>query len=282
MFKLTILTVLFVPSILAALSSENMASTLIAAADTGTLEDTFKKYEKEQDVNELSWALVDVAKQGHHTIVATCLRMAHDPFPEDKMRVNSLVHRTLFEVFRNADAESFANIIACFKSSDVKPLASSRICILWRRDVMNVLKRVMKKSPKLITDDLPSWLASHGFDPINILVKPAHEEAFRYLISFATQSVLEETLCIVKRNEHYKVESYVICCRNKSHFLQDLADRMNDILGVVKARNTRIREVLTFLPKVLVDLLLDYAHVEVSDRPGPGPKTTAPDKCLIS
>ena len=46
---LSSLPFLFVPSILAALSREEMASALIAAEDTGTLEKTFKKYEKEQD-----------------------------------------------------------------------------------------------------------------------------------------------------------------------------------------------------------------------------------------
>ena len=49
MLKFAILAILSVPSIRAALSRKEMASALIAAEDTGTLEETFKKYEKEQD-----------------------------------------------------------------------------------------------------------------------------------------------------------------------------------------------------------------------------------------
>ena len=54
MLKFVILAVLSVPSIRAALSREDMASALIAAEDTGTLEKTFKKFEKEQDHFNLS------------------------------------------------------------------------------------------------------------------------------------------------------------------------------------------------------------------------------------
>ena len=36
-------------------------------------------------------------------------------------------------------------------------------------------------------------------------MRPAREEAFKYLTSFATESVLEKALSIVKRNEHYTV-----------------------------------------------------------------------------
>ena len=70
MLKFAILTVLFVPSILAALSREEMASALIAAEDTGNLEKTFKTFEKEQHEYSLSWALADVAKQAHIPKVA--------------------------------------------------------------------------------------------------------------------------------------------------------------------------------------------------------------------
>ena len=209
MLKFAILAILSVPSILAALSREEMASALIAAEDTGTLEETFKKYEKEQDAYELSEALADVAKvQAHMPKVATCLRMAHDPFPEDKMRVSYLVHGTLFEISDKTDTESFANVITSFKPSDVKPLASIRYRTLWREDAVNVLKSVMDKSPELITDDLPSWIAFHCLDRNSSYYRPALEEAFKYLTSFATQSVLEKALTIVKRNEHYKVDSH--------------------------------------------------------------------------
>ena len=71
MLKFAILTVLFVPSIRAALTREEMASALIAAEDTGTLEKTFKKYEKEQDEYDCPSALADVAKvQAHMPKVA--------------------------------------------------------------------------------------------------------------------------------------------------------------------------------------------------------------------
>ena len=89
MLKFIILTILSVPSILAALSRAKMVSALIAAEDTETLERTFKKFEKEQDHDDLSVALGAVAKvQAHIPKVVDCLRMAHDPFPEDKMRVS--------------------------------------------------------------------------------------------------------------------------------------------------------------------------------------------------
>ena len=55
MLKFAILAILSVPSILAALSRQDMASALIAAEDTGTLEKTFKTFEKEQMTYELSY-----------------------------------------------------------------------------------------------------------------------------------------------------------------------------------------------------------------------------------
>ena len=50
--------------------------------------------------------------------------------------------------------------------------------------------------------------------------RPVREEAFKYLTSFATESVLEKALAIVKRNEHYKVDSRVVCCKSQDHFPQ--------------------------------------------------------------
>ena len=165
MLKFATFTVLFLPSILATLSSEEMASALIAAEDSRTLKETFKKYEKEQDDEELTGALADVAKvQARIPKVVACLRMAHDPFLKDKMCVSELVHTTFFHISRiAADTESFTNVITSFKPSDIKPLASIRFWILDRKDVVNVLKGVMKKSPELIIDDLPRWLALHDF-----------------------------------------------------------------------------------------------------------------------
>ena len=116
---------LFLPSILAALTKEEMRSALIATENTGTLEDTFKKYEDERDVYELARVLTDVAEvRAHVPKVAVCLRMAHDPFPEDKMCVGELVNNTIACISDNIDPESFTNVITSFKPSDVKPLAS--------------------------------------------------------------------------------------------------------------------------------------------------------------
>ena len=62
------------------------------------------------------------------------------------------------------DTESFAKVITSFEPSDVKPLASIRYMTLRRKDAVKVLESVMDKSPKLITGDLPRWLANHLFD----------------------------------------------------------------------------------------------------------------------
>ena len=50
---------------------------------------TFKKFESEQDKYELSRALADVAKVPEHIPkVATCLRTAVDPFPNEMSNVS--------------------------------------------------------------------------------------------------------------------------------------------------------------------------------------------------
>ena len=101
MLKSAIFAILTAPSILAALTRKEMASALIATNDTEALEKTFKKYEKEQDEYELAEALADVAEdEAHMPKVATCLRVALDPLPEDKMRVNYLAHRTFLGTIR--------------------------------------------------------------------------------------------------------------------------------------------------------------------------------------
>ena len=89
----------------------------------------FKKFEKEQDEDELSYALADVAKvQEHIPKVVTCLRTAVDPFPKEMSSVSMLVHGTVGVISDNThdDAESFAKVITSFEPSDVKPLASIR------------------------------------------------------------------------------------------------------------------------------------------------------------
>ena len=74
LIKLAILAALFVPSIMAALSQEEMANTLIGEKEEDLVQ-TFKKFEEEQDKCELSHALADVTKVPEHIPkVATCLR----------------------------------------------------------------------------------------------------------------------------------------------------------------------------------------------------------------
>ena len=75
---------------------------------------------------------------------------------------------------------------------------------------MKVVESVMAKSPKLITGDLPRWLANHSFDQNSddyTHYEVAREQAFQYLTFFATERVLNDALSIVKANEHYKVDS---------------------------------------------------------------------------
>ena len=285
-----ILTILFLPSILAALSRKKMAAALIAAENTETLVETFKKYEKEQNKNILSEALADVAEvQACIPKVAACLGVAHDSFPDDKTRVSYLVHKTLFEISNSADTESFVNVITSFKPSDVKSLAAIRIYTLGRKDVVNVLKHVMSRYPELIIDNLPNWLASHGFDRMPGFPNlAARGKAFKYLAPFATESVLAKALTIVKRNEHNKLVSNrgrieIVCCDSQDYFPQDLFDKLNVLLKLAEVRNAPIREALTSLPTVIIDLMLEYATGDIppncSDSP---PKRTALDCCLIS
>ena len=183
----------------------------------------------EQDEDELSRALVDVAKVPEHMPkVATCLRTVVDPFPKEMSNVSRLVHNTLVHISNNTrdDTESFAKVIASFEPSDVKPLASIRYRTLWRNDAVKVVESVMDKSPKLITGDLPRWLANHLFDQNSIVYtrdKVAREQAFQYLTFFATEDVLNDALSIVKANEHYKVDSDVYCCNSQDSFPQDLS-----------------------------------------------------------
>ena len=235
MLKFTILTVLFMPSILAAVSRKKMVAAFITAEKEETLEKLFKKYEKRPNHGNLPAALADLAKiPAHVPKVAACLRMAHDPFPKDDMLVSKLVSVTLFLASYGTDTESFTNVVTSFKPSDIKPLVIIRFCIFWRKDPVNVLKNVMTKSPELITHDLPSWLAFHSLDRNSKYYEPVLEESFKYLTSFATENVLEKALAIVKGNEHYKVGSRVECCKSQDHFPQDLFNRINALLEFVK------------------------------------------------
>ena len=58
---------------------------------------------------------------------------------------------------------------------------------------MRVVDSVMDKSPTLITDDLPRWLADHLFDQNSKYYtdyRVTREQTFQYLTSFATERVL--------------------------------------------------------------------------------------------
>ena len=248
---------------MAALSRKDMTDALIRVKDE-TLVQTFKKFEKEQNETELSRALGDVAKVPEHIPkVVTCLRTAVDPFPNEMSRVSKLVHNTLYYISYNTedDTESFAKVITSFKSSDVKLLASIRDLTFRRGDAVKVMESVMDKYPKLITGDLPKWLANHLFDQNfwnYTFLKIPREQVFQYLTSFATERVLNDALSIVKANEHFKVNSSICCCNSQDSFPQDLASKLNALLEFVKDRNGRINEALKFLPTVLVNMVADY------------------------
>jgi hypothetical protein len=274
MLKLAILAILAVPFILAASIVKEITDVLIAEKDTGRLGQTFQALHKEHGTGDSSEALADVASQGHPEVVVTCLRTEQDPFSNDNMRVSRLVNNTLVRIsYRTLDdAESFANVITSFTPTDAKPLASIRYCTLWRKDAVGVLERVMAKSPKLITDSLPSWLASHEFDRNSLyynLFRTAREGALQYLASFATESVLEKALLIVKANEHYKIDTVigpmVECCKSQDSSPQDLIDKLNILLEFMKARNALVRRALSFMPTVLLNLLTEYITYEAID-----------------
>jgi len=263
LIKYVILAALLMPSIMAALSDEEMADALIKAEKEGELVKTFKKFEKGQNHFELSHALANVAKIPEHMPkVATCLRTV-DPFPTEMSRVSDLVHYTLELISDNTedDTESFTKVIASFEPSDVKPLASIRYRTLHRSDAVKVLENVMAKSPQLITGSLSRWLANHSFDQDSSFYafdKVAREQVFQYLTFFATEDALNDALAIVTKNEHYKVESDMMCCNFQDSFPRDLVTKLSALLAFVKDRNARIKMILTFLPKVLVSMVADY------------------------
>jgi hypothetical protein len=271
MLKFVVLAILSVPSIMAASIWEQMIKALTAENDTGKLQ-TFQTLREKLGDRYTPGALVEVAKKGHLEIVATCLKAERDPFPNDKMCVSRLMSGTIREISDSTegDAESFAKMITSFTPTDAKPLASIRYNTLDRGDAVNVLERVMDQVPELITDTLPSWLASHRFDRNSCAYKynqTARERAFQYLGSFATENVLKAALSIVKAKEHYKSDTVVglqvMCCYSQADFPQDLVDKLTVLLGFVKARNQLIKDVLQFLlPKVLVDLMLDYLRTD--------------------
>jgi len=266
LIKHAILAVLSMPSIMATLlgklKHEEMATTLIAEKEEDLVK-TFKKFEKEQDKYELSQALVDVAKAPEHMPkVVTCLRTV-DPFPKEMSNLGEFVQNTLFYISYDTsdDTESFIKAIITFEPSDVKPLASIRHLTFRRNDAVKVVESIMAKSPKLITGSLSRWLADHSFDQNSEAYtydKVACEKAFQYLTFFATERVLTDALAIVKANEHFKVDSHVCCCYPQDSFPHDLVTKLERLLAFVKGRNAHINETLTFLPKVLAEMVANY------------------------
>jgi len=267
LIKHVILATLVVPSIMAALSSKDITKALIGAKEN--LVKIFKQFEKEQGEYELPLALADVASiQEHIPKVVTCLRTV-DPFPKEVSNVSWLVHSTLACISNSTlnNPESFAKVIASFEPSDVKPLASIHHITLLRSDTVDVLESVMDKSPELITGSLSRWLANHIFDrnsSLYALFEVTRIQAFQYLTSFATEHTLEDALSIVKANEHYKVDSRVCCCNPHGSFPQHLYNKLSALLVLVKARSARINEILAFLPKVLVDMVIDYLRASTN------------------
>ena len=79
----------------------------------------------------------------------------------------------------------------------------------------------------------------------------------QYLTSFATEGVLTDALSIVTKNEHYKRDSIVECCKSQDSYPNDLVTKLNALLAIVKDRNGHINEALAFLPKVLADMVAD-------------------------
>lgn len=267
--NLVISAFLIVSSILAAIQPEEVTNTLIRAKEEGHVEQTFKSLQKEHDDYELSGALVSLADLGYPTIVAECLRMARDPHPGDELSVSFLVDTTLAKISTNeVDTEAFTTLITSFNPTDVKPLISIRFGIFQRDDDLDVLKGIMDKSPTLITDDLPNWLAFHGFNQISSTNKGTSlEEAFQYLASLATQRELETALSIVDKNEHYVAfrdvgESVIQFCGCLG-FPLPLSNRIKALLNLLKTRKAYIKvELLPLLPNVLVELVAEYTACE--------------------
>ena len=117
---------------------------------------------------------------------------------------------------------------------------------------MDILKRVMGKYTELITNDLPSWMEFHSLDQNYKYYRPTFEESFNYLTSFASQRVFEKALSILKRNEHYKVVYKdgliaVLCCNSQDYIPQDLSDKIEALLKLVKAKKALVNE-LAILP----------------------------------
>ena len=254
---------LLISSIMATLSQEDMAKALIAENEED-LEKTFKKFKSEQNEAHLSFALANIAKAHEHIPkVITCLRTVVDPFPTEMSHASWFVDSTLSYIAYNTldDTESFAKVITSFELSDIKLLASIRHLTLRRKDAVKVLESVMIKYPKLITGDLSRWLADHLFDQNSYYYtdfEDDREQAFPYLTSFATDDVLNDALAIATRNEHYKMDSTICCCNSHDSFPQDLYNKLEHLLTFVKDRNVRINETLTFLPIVLVSMVIDY------------------------
>jgi len=269
LIRLLVLALLSIPSITATLLSRKQIADALKGAKDEELEKIFKDFESAQNRVELVQALVEVAQDPvHMPKVATCLRVARDPFPKENPYASFLVHNTLYQISqRIPDTESVASAIASFKVSDTKLLASIRYHVLLRKDALDILKRVMDKSPDLIINTLPSWLASHELNQSSWWLydsrKAIREQVFQYLTSFAAESVLEAALSILKKNVHYKVDSCVMCCDSHNSTPQNLSKKLSTLLERVEARNALTKEILLILmPKVLMEITLNYLQID--------------------
>lgn len=286
LIRLFIFAILFIPSIIATALHKRIARTLISTKKE-CLEQTFKTFEEAQDDHDLSCALARVAAKGHESIAVDCIRMIQDPFPSYKSYVNNFVNSAIAEISKRIpNAELFAKAITSFKSSDTKPLASIRYWALGRKDVADVLKSAMTRST-LIIKDLANWLASHNFNQVGIAHnKVSLGKALEYLASFATQSVLEEALSIVK-NEHYVIvvvdTPAVVCCETPDCVPQSLFDRLSVLLEYLKIRKAYIKlELSPHLPLVLVDMVLEHVQVTRSDDSISTLMAIVQTQCIIS
>jgi hypothetical protein len=195
------------------------------------------------------------------------------------MCVSRLVSSTTSEISSRTldDSQSFAKVITSFTPVDIKPLASIHNITIRRKDVVNVLERAMDNSPESIIDTLPSWLASHRFDRNSDFYGTSNEAGFKYLASFATESVLEKALSIVSKNEHYRVDSLigpmVWCCNSQKSIPHDLSSKLGALLALMRARNALVKGALSFIPEVLFKLLAEYITYETIDYSTSIPKT---------
>ena len=73
-----------------------------------------------------------------------------------------------------------------------------------------------------------------------------------------------------------------MCCWSKDNILQDLSDKINVLLALVKARKVLLND-LAILPTVLVGLVLEYTTCDIPpNRSISNLEKTVRAQCLIS